>query len=66
MSFISTIYKTSRSALSGLKHEAIAECFGSDKARTLYTTNLYTWINVCQFMFSKAKIIEENVRRISG
>ena len=26
--------KTTRSALSDLKHEAIAECFKSDKART--------------------------------
>ena len=28
------VYKTNRSALLDIKHEAIAECFKSDKART--------------------------------
>ena len=31
---LSNIWKTSRSALSNLKHEAIVECFRSDKAHT--------------------------------
>ena len=57
---ISTIYKTSRSALSDANHEAIAECFGSDKARTasfvnvsedesLYTRNPYESVTIYAF-----------------
>ena len=37
---VCTIYQTGRSALSDIKHEAIAECFGSDKARTASFVNV--------------------------
>ena len=37
--FISNVQKTSRSALSDIKHEPEAECFGSDKAHTASILN---------------------------
>ena len=33
--YMCTVYKTSRSALSYIKHKATAKCFGSDKACTM-------------------------------
>ena len=55
LKFICTIYKTSKSTLSDIKHEAIAESFGSDKARTANFVNvssdepLYSLISLRKF-----------------
>ena len=38
--FRCTIYKTTRSALSDIKHDATAECFAYDKARTASFVNV--------------------------
>ena len=40
LNYACTIYKTSWSALSDIKHEATAECFGSDKVRTASLVNV--------------------------
>ena len=70
MNFRRTIYKRSRSALSDMKHEAIAECFGSDKVRTASFVNvlqngpLYTLIpnGSMAICFLRRKIL----RKIGG
>ena len=69
---ICSIYKTSKSGLSDIKHKVIAKCFGSDKAHTASFANIlldesfYVLLQFCmkvwQSIFSKVKNTEESLR----